>query len=82
MSERSARVLETRLQEDMPLWVLLYQGQQLCVLQAAALCNAREGSMNRENCPVEQLLHRAAPGLWGFSPHLTRWEDEKKWLAL
>lgn len=65
MSEQSARVLETRFQKDMPLWVLLYQGQQLCVPQAAALCNAREGHMNRENCPVEELLQRATSGVWG-----------------
>ena len=65
MSEPSARVLETCFQEDMPLWVLLYHGQQLCVPQAAALCNAREASMNRENCPVEELLHRATPGVQG-----------------
>lgn len=83
MSGRPARVLETCVQEDISLWVLLHEGKQLRVPQAAALHNAREGSMNREHCPVEELLHRATPGVRGECfPDLTHRDDEKKWPAL
>lgn len=59
-------------------------GAAMCA-KAATLCNGREGSMNRENCPVEQLLHRDPSGVQGALSRSTggwHWEDEKKWPAL
>lgn len=55
MSEWSARVLETCLQEDMSLWVLL-------ILGSAALYNIREGSTNREHCLAAQGQNRDVGG--------------------